>query len=264
MKFLCVSDFVSSSGQPSYDVGERAMLRERAPRAADFSRQILETIRPFLHQPIATLHVLDIGSGYGHTAIELARACAQVTGIEPSKPLYEFAVDLKTRERQPNVEFVNQGIYEYGDASEYDLIVLDNVLEHLPDHRFAIQRIAGFLKPRGVALIVVPNKLWPLEVHYRLPFLSYLPLRWANWYLRLSGRGEDFTDASYAPTYWGLKRLFRKFPDLSWQFVLPANLSWTTAGSAWHYRAGVAALRRFPGLWSISKVFVIAAMKRRC
>ena len=99
-------------------------------------------------------------------------------------------------------------------------------------------------------------------MHYRLPFLSYLPLRAANAYLRLTGRGTNYTDASYAPTHWSLARAFRRRPELRWRYVTPADLALTTLGAAWHYRLGVAALGRFPWLWVISKVFLLVAVKQ--
>jgi 2-polyprenyl-3-methyl-5-hydroxy-6-metoxy-1,4-benzoquinol methylase len=250
-----------TSDRPEYDKF-RTMLDERGPLAAGFARQIIETARPFLSKPVDQLDVLDVGSGYGHTALELARLCRHVVGAEPSTHLHEVALTLKASGDVSNCDFRNQGIYELREVGCYDLVVLDNVLEHLCDQPRAVRIIADCLRPAGVAFILVPNKLWPLEVHYRLPFLSYLPLRLANAYLRMTGRGSDYADASYAPTYFGLKRLLASRPDLEYHFTLPANVAWTTGGDAWHYRAGIAMLRRFPFLWAVSKALLVVAVKR--
>jgi SAM-dependent methyltransferase len=53
--------------RPAYDSGPQHMLRQRAPRAAAFARQVLLTVRPFLSLPPEQLSVLDVGCGYGHT-----------------------------------------------------------------------------------------------------------------------------------------------------------------------------------------------------
>lgn len=87
------------------------------------------------------------------------------------------------------------------------MAVLDNVLEHLDDQHDALERIASCLRPGGVAYILVPNRWWPIEAHYSLPFLAWLPLPLATRYLRWSGRGSDYTDASYAPSYLRMRRL---------------------------------------------------------
>ncbi len=233
----------------------------RGPLAAGFARQILATCQPFLSKPAAELRVLDVGCGYGHTARELARHTRHVIGIEPSPPLFSAAEQVGVASGLTNLEYHSLGINHLGDHEAFDLVVLDNVLEHLPDQRRALEIVSQVLAPGGVAYILVPNRLWPIEVHYHLPFLSYLPLPLANFYLRMSGRGTDYTDASYAPTYWRLNRLLRARSELRYSYVLPADLSRTTTGSAWHYRLGAAAIRRCPFLWAISKALLVIVKK---
>jgi len=238
------------------------MIDIRAPLAERFAKQILQTCRPFLPAPPQELDVLDVGCGYGHTAVELARSCHLVVGIEPTPRMHEHALQLQAASGLTNLAFRRLSLYDLREVAKYDLVVLDNVFEHLPDQPLALQQISTCLKPGGVIFLLVPNKLWPIEVHYGLPFLSYLPLRMANVYLRITGRGKDYTDASYAPTYFRLKRLLRARPELSFQFVLPADPLGATCGNALHYRFGIAAIRRFPILWVISKVFLVVAVKR--
>jgi 2-polyprenyl-3-methyl-5-hydroxy-6-metoxy-1,4-benzoquinol methylase len=250
-----------AADQPQYD---RFLDMEavRGPLAAGFARQILATCQPFLHKPTSELRVLDIGCGYGHTARELARHTRFVVGIEPCRSLFEAAEQVGVTSGLTNLEYAPLGIYQLGDREAFDLVVLDNVLEHLHDQPRAIETISHVLAPGGVAYILVPNLLWPIEVHYHLPLLSYLPLPLANLYLQWTGRGTDYTDASYAPTYWRLNRLLRARKELSFSYVLPADLSLTTSGNAWHYRLGAAAIRCCPLLWAISKALLVVVKKR--
>ena len=232
------------------DPAYRDIIDASGSKAAAFAQQILATCKPFLAKPVAELDVLDVGSGYGHTAIGLAKTCRSVSGLEPGKTLYDAAA--RSARYIPNVVFRHARIDGLDESDAYDLIVLDNVFEHLPDQADALRRLSRTLRPRGVLYVLTPNKLWPIEAHYGLPFLAYLPLRIANAYLRVTRRGTDYTDASYAPTYGRIRRLFRAHPELRCEFVLPQNLELTHAGAAWHYRAGVALIRRFPFLWRIS------------
>lgn len=232
----------------------------RAEMAVQFARLALLTSSPWLHRPASELDVLDVGSGYGHTARELARTCRSVVGLEPMTDLHETAVGLS--EDVGNLSFLLGGVEQLTDAGRFDLVVLDNVYEHLPDQRLALERITRALRPGGVLYLLVPNRLWPIEAHYRLPFLGWLPLPVANRYLRASGRGSDYTDASYAPTYWGLKRALDTRPELEWSMTLPGDPAATMAGTPFHYRAGMAALRRVPALWAISKALLVVARKR--
>jgi SAM-dependent methyltransferase len=247
--------------RPGYD-RYLSMAEWRAPRAEALARQILATSRPFLSRRVSSeLDVLDVGSGYGATSLALARSCRSVVGLEPSADLHATAVRTAVAEGISNVTFRNEGVDTLRDAERYDLAVLDCVLEHLPHQAAALRDISRALRVGGALFVVAPNKLWPIEQHYSLPFLSYLPLRAANAYLRWSGRGDDYTDASYATSYFGLRRLFDGRPELSWSLVLPADASATMAGNPIHYRLGMAALRRFPKLWMISKSFVVVAVK---
>jgi 2-polyprenyl-3-methyl-5-hydroxy-6-metoxy-1,4-benzoquinol methylase len=248
--------------RPAYDIGSRAMASERGPRGHDFARQILGTVANDLSKPVSELVVLDIGCGYGHTALALALQCKYVVGIEPCSEPALTAQQLRQTEKVTNAEFHHATLEGFHTERKFDLIILDNVLEHLPDQPGALERIAELLAPGGVLYLLVPNKYWPMEVHYHLPFLGWLPVDLANLYLKATKKGTDYTDASYAPGFLKIIRLMNKQKSWNWRFALPANLAWTTAGSAWHYRLGVGLLQRCPALWAISKAFLIVARKR--
>jgi SAM-dependent methyltransferase len=226
--------------------------------APGFAGQVLLTCGPDLSKPSEELDVLDVGSGYGFAAAVLAESCRTVVGMEPTSELHTEALPLA--EGRPNLSFVHAGVEALDAVAAYDLIVLDNVYEHLANQDEALERMHRALRPGGVLYMLMPNRLWPLEVHYGLPFLSWLPLRAANVYLRWSGRGTDYTDASYARTYWALRRSLGRH-TWSWRFALPADPGATHAGTPLHYRLGMAAIRRWPALWAVSKSFLVVARK---
>lgn len=70
-------------------------------------------------------------------------------------------------------------------ANVFDLVLSHEVLEHVMDDRQAIAEIVRVLKPRGRAVIFVPNRLYPFETHghywggvYHFgntPLINYLP-----------------------------------------------------------------------------------------
>ena len=248
---------------PEYERSLRMVERRRL--ATGFARQIAITTQPFLDRPFAECRVADLGCGYGYTALELAGACREVVGIEPNGALAAEANRLAAEGGADNFTFRVQGIGEFGhgeDAGAFDVAVLDNVLEHLDDQPDALERISSCLRPGGVAYILVPNRWWPIEAHYSLPFLAWLPLPLANRYLRASGRGQDYTDASYAPSWLRMRKLLAQRPELDARFTVPGDVSLAEGGGSALYSAGVSALRRFPALWAISKAFLVVAVKR--
>lgn len=239
---------------------ERQELRRRLAPA--FVQQLRLTVGAFLPRPLEACRVIDVGSGWGHLARELARAGCDVVGIEPSQEMLDYARGAAREEGVENVEFRRATLESLGEPDAYDLAVLDNVFEHISDQPGALRGLQRCLRRDGVAFLIIPNKLWPLEVHYRLPFLSYLPLPLANAYLRLTRRGTNYTDASYAPTYFGLRRMLRDFPAFEAHFVLPGDVALAQGGGSRLYRWGVAALRLCPGLWAVSKTLLVVLVKR--
>jgi SAM-dependent methyltransferase len=244
--------------QPAYHDFTGMSLERRRALADSSARQVLATCAPYLPKPSQHCDVLDVGCGYGDTARELARSCRSVVGVEPALAL---AVDAQ-QSTPENVTIRHGAAESLTEMEAFDLIVLDNVYEHVPDHLAALANVARALRPGGVLYILVPNKAWPIEAHYRLPFLAWLPLPAANVYLAASRRGSDYTDASYAPTWWSIRRELGSIPGLDWRFVLPGDPTATRSGLPWHYRAGIRALRRFPPLWAISKALLVVAVKQ--
>ncbi|HUP21746.1 MAG TPA: class I SAM-dependent methyltransferase, partial [Thermoanaerobaculia bacterium] len=204
----------------------------------------------------------DVGCGWGHTALELAPRCRSLVAIEPNPVLADYARKLALARGDGRVRVERAGIEELPSFGQFDLVMLDNVLEHIPDQPAAFASISAALRSGGVAYLIVPNKLWPIEAHYHLPFLAYLPLSLANAYLRLTGRGRDYRDASYAPTLFRLRRLASRHPELTMYLVPPADPTLAQGGDSPLYAWGTAALRRFPALWLISKVFLVLLVKQ--
>jgi SAM-dependent methyltransferase len=237
----------------------REMANSRTPIGDALARQALLTTASALPAPVGELRVLDIGCGYGATALALGARCATVVGIEPFAEI--AAAAAQAAGESANVSIVRADILTWKTDQKFDLVILDNVYEHIADHRRLVAQMLSLLAPGGVFYVVVPNKLWPIEVHYHLPFLSYLPLRVANAYLRASGRGDDYTDASYAPTFWSIQRDFAAFPELAYEFTLPADLALTEQGASPLYRAGAWLIGRHRMFWALSKAFVIVGRR---
>jgi SAM-dependent methyltransferase len=236
-------------------------MAERGQLAAGFARQIEMTARPYLDMPFSDCEIIDIGCGYGYTLAELAKNCSKALGIEPNETLAATANQIIVDRGIANAKVRQMSIDQLEDDQAFDLAIMDNVLEHIEDQPDALWRLSRCLRPGGVAFILVPNKFWPIEAHYGLPFLSYLPLRLATQYLRASGQGTDYRDASYAPSYRRLWKLLNARSELKSRLVLPADISLAERGQSFFYRTGVKAINRFPHLWMISKAFLVIAKK---
>ena len=98
--------------------------------------------------------VVDIGSGDGHTCAELrAAGWPSVAGIEISRTRMAHAQRL-----YPEIKFYSCSLAETGIAQEsLDLMVMDSVIEHLPNPVEMVRDLRRFLKPGGTIVFLTPN-----------------------------------------------------------------------------------------------------------
>ena len=101
---------------------------------------------------------LDIGSGSGEIIYFAKKRGFDVTGIEPHSGYANYCIN------ELSLPVINQ-TYENAEIKKnnYDLIHLNEVLEHMRDPLKVLNDIYSFLKPGGVAFINVPNI--ELEIH---------------------------------------------------------------------------------------------------
>jgi SAM-dependent methyltransferase len=96
----------------------------------------------------------------------------------------------------------------FGDCS-LEVVICAQVYEHVPNDSILFAEIFRVLKPGGVVFFSGPNKLFPVELHYSLPLLQWLPVPLADRWLRALGRGDHYYERSR--TLWSLRGLLRSF-----------------------------------------------------
>jgi ubiquinone/menaquinone biosynthesis C-methylase UbiE len=129
--------------------------------------------------------MLDCGCGAGGYVLALLELGADASGIEYSK----FKVDqFHALKIEP--ERVRAGDIEQLDFPDnvFDWVLLNEVLEHVPNDSRALAEAFRVLKPNGVVVIFSPNRLYPFETHgidlkhpkmslpHYTPFIPYIPL----------------------------------------------------------------------------------------
>jgi SAM-dependent methyltransferase len=146
--------------------------------------------------------VLEIGTGAGVIPAALAE------GVGPNGEVH--SVDIADdRVEKEGYEFqVIEGTALPFPQDSFDIVVSNHVIEHVGDHaaqREHLAEIRRVLRDDGVLYLATATRWLLMEPHYRLPFLSWLPRRGANAYLRATGRGQDYD--CYLPTHRRLRLL---------------------------------------------------------
>lgn len=254
-------------------ITEQLYYKSRSPRS--ISRQVVKsTIQEILsiaetkiNKPLKELTVLDVGSGTGDYSFELEKYVLKVVGVEPYKSVYLEAIQRKIR-LSSKVIFRNQAIEDFKTKERFDLVISLTTIEHMPNAQKSFERIFGLMRKGGIIYLTAPNKWWPFEHHYRLPFLSWLPLPLANLYVKFMGRGKSYKDSAYAKSYFGMRKFFDKFP-CEYEFVLPTNPNSPYIGcgetsKTYHFlkNLGIWAIKKYPAFWAFSKGFIMVLKKR--
>jgi SAM-dependent methyltransferase len=99
--------------------------------------------------------VLEIGCGNGNVLRHLQQACAGrlVVGMDA----FEEGLRLARRRNCPRL--VRGDATQHPFRSQFDLVGLFDVLEHVPEDERLLQQIRGILRPGGVLLITVPARM---------------------------------------------------------------------------------------------------------
>jgi SAM-dependent methyltransferase len=127
----------------------------------------------FVERIRAGERVLDVGSGKGELAHDLvARAGAEVVGIDNDPHHLAFARDRYVHER---LGFVEGDVLERVPEGHFDVVVLSNVLEHVPDRVALLRALVASAEPRALLFRVpVLARDWtvPLRRELGLDYFS--------------------------------------------------------------------------------------------
>ena len=148
-------------GRASINYGGGVHTKHRHTRYHDF----------FVDRVSGASRVLEVGCGIGVLAFDLAdRGGVRLTAIDVVE---EKITTAKEKYTHPNIEFVAGDALVDLPAGSFDVVVMSNVLEHLPDRANFLLRLkeaTGFSK----ILIRVPV----FERDWRVPLKQELGLEW--------------------------------------------------------------------------------------
>lgn len=136
------------------------------------------------------LRVLDIGCSFGIILREVTPDGGVGIGID---------VDENLGSSSGNIFFLRADAERLPIAtSTIDVVLCNHVYEHTDAPEVMLAEICRVLKDDGLCYFAGPNKYDLVEPHYGLPFLSWLPRRFADRYLRLAGKGESYAEKPYS------------------------------------------------------------------
>lgn len=81
------------------------------------------------------------------------------------------------------------------DDASFDVVLSNHVIEHVGDEaaqRAHLREVRRVLRDDGMAYLAVPSRWMLVEPHFKLPFLSWLPMPLSHMYVRLARKGTHY------------------------------------------------------------------------
>lgn len=154
--------------------------------------------------------LLDVGCSTGLTLGFMAREFKNASGCDvDSKAIAVAKKRFKKMGLKTKLFTYDGGKLPLKDNS-VDIVTSIEVFEHVANPLAMLREICRVLKPDGILHITTANRLWPIEPHFHLFFLSYLPQKLADFYVRLSGRGKNYGKIKL-PTYGQFHRAISRY-----------------------------------------------------
>ena len=166
---------------------------------------------------------IDIGAGAGRHSFELYRRGADVIAFDQNAAdMAEVATMFGAMELAGEVPAGARARTEVGDAlnlpfddDSFDVVLISEVLEHVPEDARAIAELTRILKPGGVAAVTVPRAFpericWALSDAYHEVEGGHIRIYRADELAdKLAAAGLDVTGTDHAHAlhapYWWLK-----------------------------------------------------------
>lgn len=160
------------------------------------------------YKPVSA-KVLDLGCGIGLTLGILGQEYQNAIGCDISDHALEGTMAMLKQVGAKNKVIKYNGKKLPFRANTFDAVLSLEVIEHAPDPILMLKEIQRVLKKNGILIITTPNKWWPIETHFKLPFLSYLPTILADLYIRLTKKGDSYENIKL-PSYSQFRKMVEK------------------------------------------------------
>lgn len=170
--------------------------------------------------------ILDVGFGSGGIVIAFSQAGGVVSGVDIDPELKEIA-DINVRDHNINADLkIYNGVDLPFPENYFDYVVCSSVLEHVSFPEKLLTDCLRVLKVNGRMFLTLPNKYYPKETHTLAYFVSYMPRKMVNIYLKMLNRSPLEHDNLHFYSYFNIVKMLKQ---TKYKYeVLYTNLSSTS------------------------------------
>jgi ubiquinone/menaquinone biosynthesis C-methylase UbiE len=139
--------FTLAQGEPFWNDGKTTNKRGNLIQESLFPRK--------------NLTILEIGCGYGVYIPILLKHASTLVGIDINQ---KYLAEAQKRNPKAILRVMSAEKLEFPNGF-FDVVVMIEVIEHIPNDQWAMNEISRVLKPGGMLVMTAPNKLFPFETH---------------------------------------------------------------------------------------------------
>lgn len=118
------------------------------------------------------------------------------------------------------------GIFPFRDK-QFDVCWSNATLEHVGGEEKQILFLREIARVADQAFVTTPNKNFPIEVHTRTPFLHFLPKKFFDAYLRITGRGWAAGDYMNLLTLKKIRKILKAAGIKKYRIIQNRFMFWT-------------------------------------
>ncbi len=132
---------------------------------------------------LADKKIIDIGCGSGH----IAAYFSERNSVWATDVVDQVSPDVRNKIKFIKIEKDLSQFFDDG----FDIAILNHVLAHTEDKLKLLMEVNRLLKNNGICYVANPNRYYPTEPYYKIPFLHYLPQRLFLKLAKYLGRNQE-------------------------------------------------------------------------
>ncbi|MGA2782085.1 MAG: class I SAM-dependent methyltransferase [Smithella sp.] len=143
-------------------------------------------------------NIIDVGCGSGHIAAYFSE-CNRVLAVD--------VVDQVSPDIKEKINFIKtENDLSSFSSGGFDIVILNHVLAHTKNKLKLMLGINRLLKNDGICYVANPNRYYPVEPYYRIPFSHYFP---EKFFLKLAKYFGKNQEDVYLISHLSFKKLAR-------------------------------------------------------
>ena len=201
-------------------------------------------------------HVLEVGCGEGGVLLAFIKKGCQGVGVDLDRARVDMAkVNLEKEIQEGKAEFYSEDIYHYDFEEKFkerfDLIVLKDVIEHIPNQENIMLQLKKYLKPNGAIYFGFPPFNMPFGGHQqitsnklfsKLPYVHLLPMEIYKLLMKMLNVPTN-TFVEIKETGISINRFEKICKDLDYTIE---NKTFYAINPIYEYKFGMKPLKQFP------------------